>query len=145
MLICDLVCSKINAPTLGLAILSTPSTTHAPQPDASRAFGIESGHLHTQGDQTFTVLERWALLTWIPGRSRSAWRFSKLSSSATFQENGFKNGFRERPSRGDKVGLRHSAAVLKNLPFQDPHAPPLHPYRGIRLLLGLIVASLPLP
>jgi predicted dehydrogenase len=63
MSICDLVCSKLNAPTLGIAILSTPFTTHASQPDASRDIGVESGRFHTQGDQTFTVLERWAFLT----------------------------------------------------------------------------------
>jgi hypothetical protein len=31
--------------------------------DASRDFGVESGRFHTEGDQTFTVLERWAFLT----------------------------------------------------------------------------------
>jgi hypothetical protein len=36
--------------------------TRAP-PDASRAFGVESGRFHAEGDQTFTVLERWAFLT----------------------------------------------------------------------------------
>ena len=50
----------------------------------------------------------------------------------------FENGQPEATS----LGLRRSAAVLENLPFrEDPQAPPLHPYRGIRLLLGLIAAS----
>ena len=44
----------------------------------------------------------------------------------------FENGQPEATS----LGLRRSAAVLENLPFREnPPAPPLHPYRGIRLLL----------
>jgi hypothetical protein len=40
-------------------------TVHYPAlpPDASRAFGVESGRFHAEGDQTFTVLERWAFFT----------------------------------------------------------------------------------
>jgi hypothetical protein len=54
----------------------------------------------------------------------------------------FENG---RPEASN-VGAWRPAAILENQPFrEDPHAPPLHPYRGIRLLLGLIAASLPLP
>jgi type 1 fimbriae regulatory protein FimB len=37
-------------------------TVHASPPDASRGFGVESGRFHAVGDQTFTVLERWAFL-----------------------------------------------------------------------------------
>jgi hypothetical protein len=48
---------------LGIAIPSTPFTTHASQPGASRAFGVESRRFYTEGDQTFTVLGRWAFLT----------------------------------------------------------------------------------
>jgi hypothetical protein len=53
--------------TLGIAIPSTPFTTHGSPPDASRDFGFESRRFHAEGDQTFTVLERWAFLT-IDGR-----------------------------------------------------------------------------
>jgi hypothetical protein len=49
--------------TLGIAIPGTPFTTHASQPDALRDFGVEFRHFHVEGDQTFTVLERWAFLT----------------------------------------------------------------------------------
>jgi site-specific recombinase XerD len=49
---------------LGIAIPSTPFTTHASQPDASRAFGVESGVFTLQANQTFTVLERWAFLAY---------------------------------------------------------------------------------
>ena len=45
---------------LGIAIPSTPFTTPALPPDASKAFGVESGRFHAESDQTFTVLERWA-------------------------------------------------------------------------------------
>jgi hypothetical protein len=40
----------------GILLLQLPA-------DASRDFGVESGRFHTEGDQTFTVLERWAFLT----------------------------------------------------------------------------------
>ena len=54
----------------------------------------------------------------------------------------FENG---RPEATD-VGAWRPAMILENLPFrEDLHTPPLHPYRGIRLLLGLIAASLLLP
>jgi hypothetical protein len=84
---CDSVCSKSNAPirwtfghslqinpsytfrpgllwliTLGIAIPSTSFTPYASPPDASRGFGVESRRFHAEGDQTFTVLERWAFL-----------------------------------------------------------------------------------
>jgi hypothetical protein len=48
---------------LGIAIPSKPFTTHASPPEASRGFGVESGRFHAEGDQTFTVLERWAFLS----------------------------------------------------------------------------------
>jgi hypothetical protein len=51
--------------TLGIAIPSTPFTTPASPPDTSRAFGVESGRFHAEGDQTFTALERWAFLTYV--------------------------------------------------------------------------------
>jgi integrase len=38
---------------------------HASPPDASRGFGVESGRFHAEGDQTFTVLERWAFLSFM--------------------------------------------------------------------------------
>ena len=42
----------------------TSSTSH--DRDASRGFGVESGRFHAEGDQTFTVLERWAFLANMP-------------------------------------------------------------------------------
>jgi integrase len=38
---------------------------HASPPDASRGFGVESGRFNAEGDQTFTVLERWAFLSFM--------------------------------------------------------------------------------
>ena len=44
----------------------------------------------------------------------------------------FENG---RPE-AIRLGLRRLAAILENHPFRaNPHAPPLHPDRGIRSLL----------
>src|SRR5260370_20945935 len=35
---------------------------HTRRRRTSRGFGVESGRFHAEGDQTFTVLERWAFL-----------------------------------------------------------------------------------
>src|SRR6266436_6127037 len=36
---------------------------HTRRRRTSRGFGVESGRFHAEGDQTFTVLERWAFLS----------------------------------------------------------------------------------
>ena len=39
------------------------NTVHYTRSPPDRDFGVESGRFDTEGDQTFTVLERWAFLT----------------------------------------------------------------------------------
>jgi hypothetical protein len=43
-------------------VISTIAGWFVVTADTSRGFGVESGRFHAEGDQTFTVLERWAFL-----------------------------------------------------------------------------------
>ena len=66
----------------GFSLANRGYDLHASPPDASRGFGVESGRFHAEGDQTFTVLERWAFLSileYVAGKRTKASPIERLS------------------------------------------------------------------